>query len=163
LHQGARSLHVAGEATYVVPPLARAQAEHAIALIIQLDTPGGLERSMRSIVQRMLNAEIPVIVYVGPTGARAASAGVFITLAGHVAAKRFEQKQGVLRAQFVLFQHHAIVRLTDEGERRQAVRGYPWRYESCQLAPVTLVTTTLSWVGSDTFRDFVNGTLLAAN
>ena len=64
----------------------RAQAERAQALVIQLDTPGGLERSMRAIVQRMLNAEVPVIVFVGPTGARAASAGVFITMAGHVAA-----------------------------------------------------------------------------
>src|SRR5499426_180755 len=64
----------------------RAQAERAQALIIQLDTPGGLERSMRAIVQRMMNAEVPVIVYVSPTGARAASAGVFITMAAHVAA-----------------------------------------------------------------------------
>jgi membrane-bound serine protease (ClpP class) len=66
--------------------LARAQTDKAQALVIQLDTPGGLERSMRAICQRLLNAEIPVIVWVGPTGARAASAGVFITLAGHVAA-----------------------------------------------------------------------------
>jgi membrane-bound serine protease (ClpP class) len=66
--------------------LARAQAEHAGALVIELDTPGGLERSMRLICQRLLNAEIPVIVYVAPTGARAASAGVFITMAAHVAA-----------------------------------------------------------------------------
>ncbi len=64
----------------------RAQAERSQALIIQLDTPGGLERSMRGIVQRMLNAEVPIIVFVGPTGARAASAGVFITMAAHVAA-----------------------------------------------------------------------------
>ena len=64
----------------------RAQAERAPALVLLLDTPGGLERSMRSIVQTILNAEIPVIVYVAPTGARAASAGVFITMAGHVAA-----------------------------------------------------------------------------
>ena len=64
----------------------RAQAEKAQALIIQLDTPGGLERSMRAIVQRMMNAEVPVVVYVAPTGARAASAGVFITMAAHVAA-----------------------------------------------------------------------------
>src|SRR5437879_1116615 len=66
--------------------LDRAQAERAQALVIQLDTPGGLERSMRAIVQRMLNAEVPVIVYVAPTGARAASAGVFITMAAHIAA-----------------------------------------------------------------------------
>jgi membrane-bound serine protease (ClpP class) len=64
----------------------RAQAEGSQALIIQLDTPGGLERSMRSIVQRMLKSDLPVIVYVAPTGARAASAGVFITMAAHVAA-----------------------------------------------------------------------------
>jgi membrane-bound serine protease (ClpP class) len=66
--------------------LERARAEGAPALVIRLDTPGGLERSMRSIAQRILNAEIPVIVYVAPTGARAASAGAFIALAGHVAA-----------------------------------------------------------------------------
>jgi len=64
----------------------RARAEGAAALVIQLDTPGGLERSMRSIVRDMLNAPLPVIVYVSPTGARAASAGAFITLAAHVAA-----------------------------------------------------------------------------
>ena len=66
--------------------LTRAQSEGAGALVIQLDTPGGLERSMRLICQRLLNAEIPVIVYVAPTGSRAASAGVFITMAAHVAA-----------------------------------------------------------------------------
>jgi membrane-bound serine protease (ClpP class) len=66
--------------------LARAQTDGAGALVIQLDTPGGLERSMRLICQRLLNAEIPVIVYVAPTGARAASAGVFVTMAAHVAA-----------------------------------------------------------------------------
>jgi membrane-bound serine protease (ClpP class) len=64
----------------------RARAEGATALVVQLDTPGGLERSMRSIVRELLNAPLPVIVYVSPTGARAASAGAFITLAAHVAA-----------------------------------------------------------------------------
>jgi len=66
--------------------ITRAKASGAQALVIQLDTPGGLERSMRAICQRLLNAELPVIVWVGPTGARAASAGVFITMAAHVAA-----------------------------------------------------------------------------
>ena len=64
----------------------RAQADGSQALVVQLNTPGGLERSMRSMVQSILNAEIPVIVYVAPTGARAASAGVFLTMAAHVAA-----------------------------------------------------------------------------
>ncbi len=66
--------------------LERTQADGAQALILELNTPGGLERSMRSMVQRILGSPIPVIVYVAPTGARAASAGVFITMAGHVAA-----------------------------------------------------------------------------
>ena len=66
--------------------LDRAQSEGAQALIVQLNTPGGLERSMRSMVQTILGSSIPVIVYVAPTGARAASAGVFITMAAHVAA-----------------------------------------------------------------------------
>ena len=70
----------------IATAIERAQAERSQALILQLDTPGGLERSMRSIVQSILKSEIPVIVYVSPGGARAASAGVFITMAAHVAA-----------------------------------------------------------------------------
>lgn len=56
------------------------------ALVIELDTPGGLDTSMRNIVKDIIASEVPVIVYVSPSGARAASAGVFVTLAAHVAA-----------------------------------------------------------------------------
>ncbi len=56
------------------------------ALVIELDTPGGLDASMRSIVKAINLSEVPVVVYVAPSGARAASAGVFITMAAHVAA-----------------------------------------------------------------------------
>jgi membrane-bound serine protease (ClpP class) len=55
-------------------------------LVIELDTPGGLDTSMRSIVKKIISSKIPVVVYVAPSGARAASAGVFITLAAHVSA-----------------------------------------------------------------------------
>jgi membrane-bound serine protease (ClpP class) len=64
----------------------QARKDGAAALVIQLDTPGGLERSMRSIVRDMLSSPVPIVVYVSPTGARAASAGAFLTLAAHVAA-----------------------------------------------------------------------------
>ncbi len=55
-------------------------------LVIRLDTPGGLDTSMRSIVKKIIASEVPVVVYISPSGARAASAGVFITLASHFSA-----------------------------------------------------------------------------
>jgi membrane-bound serine protease (ClpP class) len=64
----------------------RAVRDSAAAFVLVLDTPGGLLDSTRDIVARFLDAEIPVIVWVGPGGARAASAGTFMTLAAHVAA-----------------------------------------------------------------------------
>ena len=64
----------------------RAHAEGARALVIQLDTPGGLLSSTRSIVKEILGAPVPVLVYVAPSGAGAGSAGVFITMAAHIAA-----------------------------------------------------------------------------
>ncbi len=60
--------------------------EDGVPLIIELDTPGGLDSAMRDIVQRIIISKVPVIVYVYPPGARAASAGVFIAMASHVAA-----------------------------------------------------------------------------
>jgi membrane-bound serine protease (ClpP class) len=56
------------------------------AVIVQLDTPGGLDVSMRDMVQRILRSPVPVVMWVGPPGARAASAGVFLVYASHVAA-----------------------------------------------------------------------------
>ncbi len=58
----------------------------AQCLVIQLDTPGGLDKSMRDMIKLMMNTEVPIVVYVAPRGSRAASAGVFITLAAHIAA-----------------------------------------------------------------------------
>jgi len=73
-------------AEFISSSIRNAEAESAECLIIQLDTPGGLDTAMRQIVKNILNAEIPIVVYVGPSGARAASAGVMITMAAHVAA-----------------------------------------------------------------------------
>ena len=73
-------------AEFVVENVEKAAQDKANCLIIQLDTPGGLDLSMRSIVKSILNSETPVIVYVSPSGARAASAGVMITLAADIAA-----------------------------------------------------------------------------
>lgn len=73
-------------AEYVLDGLKLANEARAELVVMQLDTPGGLDTSMRSIVKEVLNSEAPITVYVSPKGARAASAGVFITLAAHIAA-----------------------------------------------------------------------------
>lgn len=72
-------------AEYLHDALASAESSGAQALILKLDTPGGLDTSMRLIVKDITSSPLPVIVFVAPSGGRAASAGVFITMAAHVA------------------------------------------------------------------------------
>jgi len=73
-------------ADYIERGIEQAEEDNAAACVIQLDTPGGLLGSTEEIVISIMNADVPVIVYVSPKGAWAASAGVFITLSAHVAA-----------------------------------------------------------------------------
>jgi membrane-bound serine protease (ClpP class) len=73
-------------AEYIARGISEAEARNAAAFVLQLDTPGGLDSSMREIIQREMNARVPVVVFVAPRGARAASAGCIIVLAADVAA-----------------------------------------------------------------------------
>lgn len=73
-------------ARFIEEAIARAERDEAQLLIIELDTPGGLDTAMRGIVKNIFESKVPVCVYVFPSGARAASAGVFVTMAAHVAA-----------------------------------------------------------------------------
>lgn len=70
---------------YISRGIEQAEETGASAVIIQMDTPGGLDTAMRDIIQSIINARVPVVVYVSPAGARAASAGAYITLSAHVA------------------------------------------------------------------------------
>ncbi len=72
-------------AGYIERGITAAEDRAAVCCIIRLDTPGGLDTAMRDIVGSIINSEVPVVVYVSPAGSRAASAGVFITVAAHVA------------------------------------------------------------------------------
>ncbi len=71
---------------YITDAIARSETDGTQCLIIMLDTPGGLLESTRAIVKSMMNARVPIVVYVAPSGSRAGSAGVFITLAANIAA-----------------------------------------------------------------------------
>ena len=71
---------------FILDAIDNAESSGAELLVIQLDTPGGLMKSMHEIVKKILAADVPVAVFVGPSGSRAGSAGVFITLAAHIAA-----------------------------------------------------------------------------
>ena len=71
---------------FIRESIGRTKTSGAKALIIQMDTPGGLLNSTRTIVKEMLGADVPIMVYVAPSGAGAGSAGVFITMAAHIAA-----------------------------------------------------------------------------
>jgi membrane-bound serine protease (ClpP class) len=72
-------------AEYIDRTISDAEASGAAAVVLQLDTPGGSVDITKQITQRMTSANVPVIVYVAPRGAHAASAGTFVTLAGHLA------------------------------------------------------------------------------
>lgn len=73
-------------AQFFLQAIERAERANAQALILEIDTPGGLDTAMRRIIKAQLGADVPVVVYVAPSGSRAASAGVFLTMAAHVAA-----------------------------------------------------------------------------
>ncbi len=73
-------------AKFITEAIDQSEEDGAQCLIIQMDTPGGLMDSMRIIVKKLLSARVPIVVYVSPSGARAASAGVFITMAANIAA-----------------------------------------------------------------------------
>ncbi|MCB4365761.1 nodulation protein NfeD [Hydrogenophaga taeniospiralis] len=73
-------------ADYIVRGLQRAQRQGAPLVVLELDTPGGLDSSMRQIIQAVLASPVPVVTYVSPPGSRAASAGTYILYASHVAA-----------------------------------------------------------------------------
>ena len=73
-------------AGYIIDAIDNAYQDNAECLILELDTPGGLLTSTRSIVKKIMSAKIPVVVYIYPSGSRAGSAGVFITYASHIAA-----------------------------------------------------------------------------
>jgi len=100
-------------AEYVNRGFAEAQAAGAALILIRMDTPGGLDSSMRDIIQRILQSPIPVAVFVGPSGARAASAGFYILQAADIAAMAPGTHGGAASPVMVNIFTHTVVPLDD--------------------------------------------------
>src|SRR5438477_9305309 len=75
-----------GSGDFLIEAIRDAQDKGAEALVVRIDTPGGLLSTTRDVVQAELSAKVPIVFWVGPPGARAGSAGVFLTMAAHIAA-----------------------------------------------------------------------------
>jgi membrane-bound serine protease (ClpP class) len=81
-----RRCHRPAMSDYIIRGIDRAVRQNASVVIIKLDTPGGLDSSMREINRAIIDSPVPVVMYVHPSGARAASAGTYMMYASHVAA-----------------------------------------------------------------------------
>src|SRR5438105_6514214 len=75
-----------GSGRFLIEAIHDAKDKGAEALVVRIDTPGGLLSTTRDVVQAELSAKVPIVFWVGPPGARAGSAGVFLTMAAHIAA-----------------------------------------------------------------------------
>ncbi|MCX7624992.1 MAG: hypothetical protein N2Z21_02080, partial [Candidatus Sumerlaeaceae bacterium] len=123
----------------------RGERENAI-VVIQLDTPGGLLQSTREIVKRELTAKVPVIVFVAPHGARAASAGVFITLASHLAAMAPGTNIGAAHVVDVTGQWPARDRAFEAATSVSLVTGAKPIIDPREVMGEKIMNDTLAWV-----------------
>lgn len=128
-------------AKFVLDQIAQAEREGAV-LVLQLDTPGGLLQSTRDIVKGLLGSRVPVVTYVAPAGSRAASAGVFITMASHVAAMAPGTHLGAATP----------VSISGEGQTRRK-RDAAARREEALTTSTAASTTGTAARGDDLFGD----------
>jgi membrane-bound serine protease (ClpP class) len=129
--------------------LARAAQDNASALLIQLDTPGGLVDSMRSMASAILTSRVPVIVYVSPAGARAGSAGFFLLEAADVAAMAPGTNAGAAHVVFELGQPDPVISLKLEHDSEAFLRSYVTRRGRNQDAAIAAVKDSHSYAAEE--------------
>ncbi|KPL07851.1 hypothetical protein AMJ85_09295 [candidate division BRC1 bacterium SM23_51] len=136
---------------YIEEGVSRSEADRAVCLVIVLDTPGGLMESTRAIVKRMMNAEIPIVVYVAPSGSRAGSAGVFITLAAHVAAMAPSTNIGAAHPVAIGGMGESvkkIIKRVEGTDSEKATEGIEEVVEEEERSPMAekIINDTVAWV-----------------
>jgi len=129
--------------------LARANAEGAQALLIQMDTPGGLVESMRTMTGAILGSRVPVIVYVGPSGARAGSAGFFILEAADIAAMAPGTEAGAAHVVFELGKPDETEMQKVENDAEAFLRSYVTRRNRNAEAATAAVQSSHSYTAEE--------------
>jgi membrane-bound serine protease (ClpP class) len=125
--------------------LARANMDHAAALLIEMDTPGGLVESMRGMAGAILSSRVPVIIYVAPAGARAASAGFFLLEAADVAAMSPGTNAGAAHVVFEFGKPDSVLEQKVENDAEAFLRSYVGRRNRNLDAAVAAVQTSHSY------------------
>lgn len=129
--------------------IARATADGAQALLIQMDTPGGLVDSMRGMAGAILSSHVPVIVYVGPTGARAGSAGFFLLEAADIAAMAPGTEAGAAHVVFAMGKPDATEMQKVENDAEAFLRSYVARRNRNVDAAVAALQTSHSYTSEE--------------
>jgi len=130
-------------ANFIIEAIDKANQKQSACLIIQLDTPGGLLEATRDIVKSILNSDIPIIVYIAPSGSRAGSAGVFITYASHIAAMAPSTNIGAAHPVGVGIAPPSPKKLTKETDEQES-----------DIMSEKIINDTLAWIaGIAKYRD----------
>jgi len=139
-------------AEYISRGIEEARRTHAEALLIELRTPGGLGESMRAIVQQMLASPVPVIVYVAPTGSRAASAGFFILVAADVAAMAPGTNTGAAHPVILGMKLDEVMSKKIENDAAAFLRSYVSKRGRNVEAAETAVRDSKSWTDQEALQ-----------
>ena len=132
--------------------IARANSDGASALLIQMDTPGGMVESMRAMVAAILGSHVPIIVYVSPSGARAGSAGFFILESADVAAMAPGTEAGAAHVVFELGKPDATEMQKVENDAEAFLRSYVTRRGRNAEAAVAAVASSKSYTAEESLN-----------
>ena len=147
-------------AEYIVNGIQQANREHATLILITINTPGGLDTSMRAIIQAILNSPVPVVTYVNPTGSRAASAGFFILLSADVAAMSPGTDTGAASPVMEMFGQPAKIDETMHNKITNEATAYMRSYVSRRNRNADLAITAVTDAKAFSEKEALDGKLI---